>query len=107
MKRAILIAAALLTSCNDAPDGYRFGKPEYIRESMTLNVVQHSSHAELRGAALAAGADAGNDRELMAFSVITARGSTCTIHIVDPAVSYQPQWIGHEVAHCIYGRWHP
>ena len=31
---------------------------------------------------------------------------TCRIFIPDPAWRYQPEIIGHEVAHCIWGRFH-
>jgi len=43
-------------------------------------------------------------RELMAWSII--RAGNCEVHIVDPSRSYQPQWTGHEVTHCIWGRFH-
>lgn len=30
----------------------------------------------------------------------------CVVHIVDPTVGYYPEFIGHEVMHCIFGDWH-
>ena len=105
MKYDMILAAFLLTSC-DAPDGYRFEQAEYRRSTVQLSIVEHRSLAALQGAATAAGADVAEGRSLRAFSVISGTGDACTIHVLAPEVDYQPQWLGHEVAHCFYGRWH-
>jgi hypothetical protein len=31
---------------------------------------------------------------------------TCTIHVLNPAIYYDPDTIGHEVTHCFYGNFH-
>lgn len=104
MKRAIITAALLLAGCNQAPDGYRFERKEYERTEPAISIVTHRSLAELRAAAPAS-AKADPSRKLMAWSIIRPGG--CEVHVVDPAVSYRPEWIGHEVTHCVWGRWHP
>ncbi|MGQ3101005.1 MAG: hypothetical protein ACT6Q5_13240 [Sphingopyxis solisilvae] len=104
MKRALTIVAALaLAGCDGASDGHQFGDKEFHRARPNITVVTHSTLADLRAAAPASAKR--GDRELMAWGIIRPDG--CEIHIIDPAVSYQPEWIGHEVAHCAWGRWHP
>ena len=103
MKRALAFAALLVAGCDgSAPDGYRFKGKEFERAAPGITVVVHPSAEDLRAKAPAAARS--EDRLLMAWSVITPTG--CEMHVVDPAKSYQPQWIGHEAAHCIWGRWH-
>lgn len=103
---ALLGAFACLTSCEQrSSDDYRFDRKEYDRSTVHLTVVEHPSLADLQREAKVEGADVG-DRELMAFGKVEKVGTGCTIHIVDPAVRYAPEWVGHEVVHCIHGRWH-
>ncbi|WOF44378.1 hypothetical protein KNJ79_05445 [Sphingopyxis indica] len=101
MRRLILLLALALASCGGgAPDGYRFEKKEFTRARPNITFVVHPSIGDLRKA----GPKLEDGRELMAWGEILP--NECRVHIVDPAVSYQPQWIGHEVTHCVYGRWH-
>jgi hypothetical protein len=102
MKAAVIAAALLLTGC-DGSDGYKFERKEFDRPQPAITIVTHPTIADLRTAAPAAAKVEG--RELMAWSIIRPTG--CEVHVVDPLRSYQPQWIGHEVAHCVCGRWHP
>lgn len=101
--RGALPLLLLLSACGQSSDGYRFETAEFERESPGVRVVVHASLAELRKAAPANAQVKG--RDLYAWSYITR--DACEMHIVDPRISYQPEWIGHETAHCIYGRWHP
>lgn len=106
MRAALILAAALLlTSCDqsEAADGYAFGVPTFDRAEPNIRIVTHRSLAELRAAAPRGIYDA-EAAKLMAWSVIRPDG--CEMHVVDPAVSYQPEWIGHELAHCAWGEWH-
>lgn len=115
MRRAILratLAAAMaltLASCDSRPraaDGYTFEKKEYVNATPIISIVTHDSQADLLAAAPPATrreAQAAN-REIQAWSLITS--NNCEIHIVDPEVKYDPIWIGHELTHCVYGRWH-
>jgi hypothetical protein len=94
----------LLAGCNQsAADGYRFERAEWFRSEQTLAVVAHPNLEELRKAADKAGAK--GEGKIMAWGAIGK--DRCTIHIVDPVKGYAPEYIGHEVTHCIYGRWHP
>lgn len=103
---AVGMMVAALMSCNEQPgaaDGYVFSNAEYRRLSQPITFVEHHSLAELRFEARTAGAP-DDGRELMAWSELRSGG--CTVHILDPSVRYYPEWIGHEITHCIYGRWH-
>jgi hypothetical protein len=102
----ILVGVLLLAGCKPPPgaDGYQFAGKEYDLPTVTVTLVQHPDAGSLRAAAAKAGAPIEGDREIMAWSVL--HGATCTVHVIDPAASYQPQWLGHEIAHCFWGRWH-
>ena len=89
----------LLSGCGSS-DGYEFQTKEFERLEPSVSFVVHPSTEDLRRA----GPSVGEDRELMAWAKIKDGG--CEVHIVDPQVSYRPEWVGHEVIHCIYGRWH-
>jgi len=43
---------------------------------------------------------------ISAFTYWNQKKGTCKIYIKDPAWKYEPELIGHEVAHCIWGRFH-
>lgn len=97
---AIVIAFFLM----GAKDGYTFGKTEFVHEDVQIRVVVHRDQPELEREAERLGALANMDDRVSAFSLI--RGKTCEIHILDPRYHYRPELIGHELTHCIYGRWH-
>lgn len=102
---AMLTVSAVLglAGCNQSADGHRFERKEFERTSPNITIVTHASIADLR-AKFPTSTKAREGDEIMAWSII--RSDTCEIHIVDPARSYQPEWIGHEVAHCVWGRFH-
>ena len=41
-----------------------------------------------------------------AFSKLRYNDKECDIYIYDPEYTYEPEFAGHELYHCIYGRWH-
>lgn len=102
MKHLILLASLLLASCNtEAADGYDF-KPPQARIEREIKVVLHPNLVSVAKAK--PGQPLAADRELFGFAVINSK--TCTIHAVDPAKSYHPEQLGHELTHCLYGDWH-
>lgn len=108
--KALAAAALALTLCGcgqqPAADGYTFAKKEFQHETPVMQVIVHPSLADLRKTAPAAATDSiDQQHELMAYSILRPNGR-CEVHVVDPAASYQPEWMGHEFAHCIWGRWH-
>jgi hypothetical protein len=97
----------LLASCNNTntgTDGYVFGQKQYEQSSVNVNVVVYKNEQEIYKAAKVRGADYPN---IIAFTVLQGNNpSTCTIHMLDPAIKYKPEFIGHEFLHCVYGQWH-
>ncbi len=102
MKHTLIFTCLSLTACNtEATDGYDF-KPPQTRIERDIKVVLHPNIASVAKAK--PGPPISADRDLFGFAVIDSK--TCTIHAVDPAKSYKPEQLGHELAHCIYGDWH-
>lgn len=105
-KLLVLPLLFLLASCENkvGNDGYKFGQKQYEQTPVSVNVITYKTESELQSAAKARGA---NYDGIVAFTVLRAGDpSTCTIHMIDPAVKYQPEFVGHEFLHCVYGQWH-
>lgn len=106
-----VFACVGLLSCDNVShvtgkDGYYFEKESMTRNSMQLNIVLVQSQKELESKLSAVGGSVESGREVAAFSVYSETTPLCTIYMIDPKVSYQPEWYGHELVHCIYGKWH-
>ena len=101
MKLLPLLSCILLASCGQPADGHRFERKEFERTRPNISIVLHASLADLRAKAPAAA----RKPHLKAWSII--RADSCEVHLVDPVVAYEPQWLGHEVTHCVWGRFHP
>lgn len=106
----LFILLLLVTSCDSSPkrgaDGYKFGEKQYTQNELGVKVVTYSTRAdfnkELKKRNLSI-----KDGEIMAFSVLFVKSpNICVIHMVDPAVEYKPEFVGHEFLHCVYGQWH-
>jgi len=106
----LLIVLSLMTSCDTSPktgsDGYKFGEKQYTQNELGVKIVTYSTRAdfnqELKKRNLST-----KDGEIMAFSILFAEApNLCVIHMMDPAVEYRPEFVGHEFLHCVYGQWH-
>lgn len=103
---SITAAALLLTSCSQSTDGYFFEKGSTLLPEKEIHVVMHHNIAELKAAyAVTHASPVAEDRDLRAFSIIGPK--VCTIHVIDPKVTYMPEFVGHELVHCLYGEFHP
>lgn len=80
-------------------DGYKFETSEFFRKNIKLKIVYHPSYTDLQLAGL--------DSKLAAFTLVRSEKETCEVHVVDPRVAYAPEYLGHEIYHCIHGNWHP
>lgn len=104
----LLLASLSVVSC-DIPssrvgaDGYSFGDPSFERTEVKVQLVTYKTRAEFMAAAKKRGVDS---LELQAFTELQSPFDRCIIHVMDPKVQYQPEFIGHELAHCFYGQWH-
>jgi len=87
-----------------ASDGYKFlGDPPALRHEFTTEVVEYNSRRELEEASIKFGL---GHLEVHAFSTFNKNTNVCTIHIIKPSFRYLPEHIGHELIHCVYGKWH-
>lgn len=115
---ACLAAAAALLSTPAAAarkgaDGYTFATKAMFNGSLEIQVIEYPTAAAMAKAWSAAHAGAiPPDKVLAAFSQLDAnpvpgKPRLCLIHVLDPKVRYEPENVGHELMHCIYGDWHP
>lgn len=108
MKKIMIPALALtLGACQSVAvgtDGYRFDRKEYenVTPGVEFVLLQNSKEmAQIRKEFF--GADWAR---VSAFTQWNPEKGVCKIYIADPDWQYKPELIGHEVAHCIWGRWH-
>jgi len=112
-----LILSMLLVSCDsnkNASDDYYFEQKEYtlINQKYSFVVISSSKEWDKQVKENVGQFYSGND--IGAFSKLrlnkddfNLKGSECIIYIKDPAWKYEPEYIGHEITHCLYGKWHP
>ena len=88
---------------NVGPDGYQFLTKDFTKSRVTIETKLYKSRADLRKAA----AKVGLPDDTLAFAKQPDEpGQACTIHMLDPAVWYEPEIVGHEYLHCVFGQWH-
>ncbi len=102
-RRLCLLLPLILASCGKptSSDGYTFDRKEWDQSRLTVQVVQHPSLQDLQ-----AKGPKVEGRELQAWGKVNPSG-VCELHIVDPTKHYAPEFIGHEISHCAFGRFHP
>lgn len=107
MKKLALLFGLLVASCNQpnvGTDQYQFGKKQYENSAVAVSIVTYKTKADLLRASRKYGV---NNPDLVAFSLLSStRKDVCEIHMIDPSVKYQPDFVGHEFLHCVYGQWH-
>ena len=93
-------------------DGYRFITKTIERKEVRVKIVTYKTYDALEKALKS---HLGNDPKysaikasrVEAFSILELpEYDVCTIHMIDPDVSYEPEYVGHEMLHCVYGQWH-
>jgi hypothetical protein len=112
----LLLPLFFVTSCDNAPttknrgkDGYYFEKETFTRTNFPVEVILVKSEKEMiallkqRKETVYGKVD---PKDVAAFAIIRMNDPKCTIYMLDPKVKYQPEFIGHEFVHCIYGIWH-
>lgn len=100
----------LLSACDNVKrtgsDGYTFHEKQYTQEKITVELVLYPTREELdrETEKRKLGSDTAT---VVAFTMLYKNDpSRCTIHMIDPSVHYQPEFVGHEFLHCVYGQWH-
>ena len=111
MKRLLLLPLlAMLASCEPVPntgsDGYKFGDKQYTQNQVQVEIVTYPSRAAFDREIKRRGITADGNSIVAFTSIYPKDPSRCTIHMVDPAVEYVPEFVGHEFLHCVYGQWH-
>ena len=107
-KKIITIAALaiLIASCKPVPktgaDGYTFGQKQYVKTSVQVNIVEFKTRQSFNKEL----ARRGLTEDVVAFTALKPPFDKCTIYMMDPSVEYVPEFIGHELLHCVYGQWH-
>ena len=101
----------LLVSCGKQPsnvgkDGYYFEKETLTRTELTMHIVLVKNQAEMSQLLKEHGRQVASGYEVAAFSTYSQVEPRCTIYMIDPKLNYQPEFIGHEFVHCVYGNWH-
>ena len=100
----------MLFGCDQSPstgsDGYRFGDKQYTQNKVTVDVVIYPTREELNREINRRKLNTATTR-VVAFTTLYKDDPTrCTIHMMDPAVEYAPEFVGHEFLHCVHGQWH-
>lgn len=92
------------TTLREAADGYRFLVKDYENLAPGVEFVllrdpdmQKETLSEVFGIKW---------KKIAGFTYWNEEKGTCRIIIKDPAWRYEPEIIGHEVAHCIWGKFH-
>ena len=111
VKRLLLLGLAFtLWSCDPGPGGssgaddYKFETKEYTLDTITVTVKVFANQTELDHAARDLNVRV---QGLQAFGKLYPSENRCVIYVLDPEYKYAPEFIGHEFAHCVWGRWHP
>lgn len=115
MKHILILLTVLLVSCGDGSsnkkgaDGYYFEKETFKRTKFEIELILLNSPAEVSAEVkkrIQQVAGSVETKNVAAFSIIRDSDTKCTIYTVDPKIVYEPEWLGHELTHCIYGVWH-
>jgi hypothetical protein len=111
----VVVATALfsLVACDNTSkqkgkDGYYFEKESFTRTEFPVEVVLVKDAAAITAEIKKRNNIQGTvePKNVAAFSVIRLNDPKCTIYMIDPKNKYEPEFIGHEFVHCIYGVWH-
>lgn len=104
-----IMAPALLSAAPMNPfpgiDRYLFEKKDFTRSGMALHVREYKTREALRESFVKLFPGKPYPIGLLAFA--RWNDYACEIHIMDPAVRYEPHVVGHEMTHCIHGNFHP
>ena len=94
------------TKVFDTSDGYSFERKEWEKEHVHLTVQLLPDQAALVEEGKRRGAD--RPDALNGISLSSEKSDDCLILVVDPASGgWKPEILGHELAHCLWGEFHP
>lgn len=102
---AAVLASAVVATASPSLDGYTFEQAQFQHLTVRVQFVPIKTEAEMARLAGSFGVPS-KGGIVKAFSVRRA-DETCVIYAEDPTVQYEPEFIGHELAHCLFGNFHP
>jgi hypothetical protein len=109
----IVVLLGALVACDNTykqkgKDGYYFEKETFTRTNFPVEVILVKDAAAITAEIKKRNHIQGtvDPKNVAAFSVIRSNDPKCTIYMIDPKNKYEPEFIGHEFVHCIYGVWH-
>ncbi len=110
MRQLLLVVFAFMLGAGINPlsgkDGYIFRKKEFTQDTVVVTLVTHRTQYQFDQAANRERIIVPRKEKLAAFALISPDNKKCTIHAIDPNTRYEPEYLGHELVHCFYGRWH-
>lgn len=102
----ILFVPGCEQSHKKAVDGYYFEKETFLRTQIQVKIVLIKNQTEMDKLSAQHGMKTVPNEVIKAFATLSKNEPACTIYVIDPKIEYNPEWIGHELVHCIYGDWH-
>ena len=87
-------------------DGYIMNNADINHSAIQLNVHMYRTVSAFNQSARAHGVPYQPGIETQGFTVYRVNNNVCDMYIYDPAYRYKPEFIGHELVHCIYGDFH-
>ena len=109
----IVVLLGALVACDNTykqkgKDGYYFEKETFTRTEFPVEVILVKDAAAITAEIKKRNNIQGTvePKNVAAFSIVRLNEPKCTIYMIDPKNKYEPEFIGHEFVHCIYGVWH-
>lgn len=88
-------------------DGYIIERSEFDHRYLTLRLHLYRSVSSFEKAAKANGVASTSKIKTKGFTFYNPNSLVCDMYIYDPKYDYEPEFIGHELVHCLYGDFHP
>jgi hypothetical protein len=101
---AIILVYHVAPTSKKSKDGYYFEESTFFMPEFKTKIIMFNDAEELIKEFEKTGKN--TPKGLAAFAVIRPNKMECDIYIIDPKKSYVPEFIGHELVHCLYGEWH-
>jgi hypothetical protein len=89
-----------------ALDRYYFTGFQYKKTEVNIRLVLYTNYDDIARVASQYDLNVGPGEYVVAFSKDRLKDNVCEIHMLDPEVSYRPEFTGHEMLHCFYGQFH-
>lgn len=94
-----------------AVDGYIYNNKDFNAEEAYIQIVRFNSYEELDAFLIKHFGKVRDGKQYAGYSIALhpkekGKPALCRLFIVDPSKIYAPEYIGHELTHCIDGSFH-